>query len=83
MRPMPYLLVDLVLAGLLLAIGLAAPRDAYAYLDAASGSIILQAALATLFAATVTVRVYWQRLKAYVRGTPPEAPPQQLSNDGK
>jgi hypothetical protein len=80
---MPILTVDTLLVGLLVAIGLGAPCEAYAYLDGASGSIILQAILATLFATTFTVRIYWQRFKAYFRGAPPEAPQQQHPNDGK
>lgn len=56
-------------------IGAAAPRDAYAYLDAASGSIMLQAAFAGIFAAVLTLKVYWQRFRTmFTRSAPAPKP---------
>jgi hypothetical protein len=37
--------------------------EVYAYLDAGTGSMILQAALGTIAAALVAGRVYWARIK--------------------
>ncbi len=42
------------------------PRDAWAYLDPGTGSLILQAVVASLFAGLLTIRLYWRRLKAYI-----------------
>ena len=57
------------------------PRTAWAYIDFASGSIILQGVLAAVFAALITLKLYWKRLKARfsrtgrTSGAPPGAPP--------
>jgi hypothetical protein len=40
--------------------------QAHAYLDAGTGSAILQAVLGVAFAGFVTLRMYWQRIKALV-----------------
>lgn len=43
---------------------LALARPAEAYLDPGTGSIVLQAVIATIAAAAVAVRLYWTRLKS-------------------
>ncbi len=54
--------------------GLAAvPSTAHAYLDAGTGSMILQAVIATVAGALVVLRLYWGRLKARFRGGSAEA----------
>ncbi len=40
---------------------------AHAYLDPATGSILLQGALAGVAGLMVVVRLYWRRLKAFFR----------------
>jgi hypothetical protein len=67
--------IGLILSFAVVLSGLAIPRDAFAYLDAASGSIMLQAAFAGLFAAMLTLKVYWQRFRLMFTRTAPEAPP--------
>ncbi len=42
----------------------------HAYLDPGTGSIALQLVLGVLVAGIATLRLYWQRLKAYVQRTP-------------
>ena len=39
---------------------------AYAYLDPATGSMIVQAVLAAIAAVSITVGVFWSRLKAFL-----------------
>ncbi|HJT62620.1 MAG TPA: hypothetical protein VJ797_13200 [Burkholderiales bacterium] len=40
---------------------------AYAYLDPATGSILLQGLIAGIAGLTVVLRLYWQRIKALFR----------------
>lgn len=49
------------------------PQDAWAYLDIGTGSYFLQLAAAGFLASYVTLRVYFQRLKDWVRGKKPPA----------
>lgn len=46
-------------------VGLVAPGAAYAYLDPASGSMILQAVIGGVAAAAVAFRVYWRRIATF------------------
>lgn len=46
------------------AISVAAPGQAYAYLDPATGSIILQGLIAALAGIAVAGKLYWSRLKS-------------------
>jgi len=39
--------------------------DAYAYLDPASGTIILQGLLGVLIGAVVTLKIYWVKIRYY------------------
>jgi hypothetical protein len=58
------------------AILLLIPREASAYLDPGTGSYMLQLALAGLFASMVTLKLYWQRIKDWFRGTTKPAAPE-------
>jgi len=51
---------------LLLGVLLLTPRDAQAYLDPGSGSLIFQAIAALLAGVLVAVRIYWTRIKGFV-----------------
>lgn len=46
----------------------------YAYLDPATGSIILQGLLAGFAGLTVVVRLYWRRIRAFFRSLRGAAP---------
>jgi hypothetical protein len=50
-----------------LAVLLAWIAPAYAYLDPATGSILLQGLIAGVAGLTVVLRLYWQRIKALFR----------------
>ncbi len=41
---------------------------ANAYIDPGTGSMIIQAALAVVAAATVSIGIFWRRLKAFLGG---------------
>ena len=41
-------------------------RDAYAYLDPGSGSYILQLLVAGLLGASLAIRIYWRKIRAFV-----------------
>lgn len=43
----------------------------HAYLDPGTGSVALQLIIGSVVAALVTIRLYWDRLKTFVRRTPP------------
>ena len=45
---------------------LACWSPAYAYLDPATGSILIQGLIATIAAGWITSRLYWQRFKDYI-----------------
>ncbi len=42
-----------------------ASADVFAYLDPATGSIILQGILAALAGAMLTIKIYWARIKEF------------------
>lgn len=52
---------------LFLAVLLAWIAPAHAYLDPATGSILLQGLIAGIAGLTVVLRLYWQRIKALFR----------------
>ncbi|WP_067047744.1 hypothetical protein [Methanofollis ethanolicus] len=54
----------LLLGGLLLLV----PQAASAYLDPGVGSMIWQMLVAVALGAVFTLKVYWSRIKDYVRG---------------
>lgn len=75
MKAMPFTLIALTLALLC-----AAP--AHAYLDPGTGSMILQVILGGVAAATVAMKLYWQRIKAFFGGSSEESEPlKQESSD--
>ena len=47
---------------LLLALLVAAPRDAHAYLDPTTGSMVLQLLLGGIAGAAVLIRLFWRRI---------------------
>ncbi len=57
-----------LLVVLAIAILLVTPRDAQAYLDPNTGSMMLQMAAAGLLGAVVTLRLYWQKVKDFFTG---------------
>lgn len=68
---------------------LAFPTNAHAYLDAGTGSMLLQAAVASIMGAAFIAKMYWRELKARFTGKPlnetedePNAPPASRSDAG-
>tara|TARA_Y100001934_G_C11725351_1_gene483271 strand:+ start:271 stop:489 length:219 start_codon:yes stop_codon:yes gene_type:complete len=53
------------------------PRSAHAYIDPASGSIIVSAIISAIVAVSVAVRSYWAKIKAAISGQAPEKNEQQ------
>ena len=47
----------------LVVLALVFPRDAYAYLDPGTGSLVIQTVIAALAAAAYAVRSYWGRIR--------------------
>ncbi|MDH3690783.1 MAG: hypothetical protein OEU36_15150, partial [Gammaproteobacteria bacterium] len=47
---------------------LAATEPAYAYLDPGTGSILLQGLIAAIAAGLVVIKLYWQKVKAFLFG---------------
>lgn len=43
-------------------------RNAFAYIDPGTGSIILQALVAAFLAALFTIKSYWNSIRAFLRG---------------
>ena len=44
------------------------PRSAHAYIDPASGSIIVSAIISAIVAGSVAVRTYWGKMKRAIKG---------------
>lgn len=44
------------------------PRPAQAYIDPASGSVIISAIISAVVAVSVAVRVYWAKIKRALKG---------------
>tara|TARA_Y100000996_G_C22398789_1_gene592269 strand:- start:397 stop:600 length:204 start_codon:yes stop_codon:yes gene_type:complete len=40
---------------------------AYAYIDPGTGSIIIQAIIGAIAATSLTVKIYWQKIKAFFK----------------
>lgn len=57
-------MVYLVIAAILIA----TTAPAHAYIDAGSGSYMIQMAMASILAVAFSIKLYWQRLKAFVIG---------------
>ena len=47
------------------------PPPTYAYIDPGTGSYILQVVIAGLLGALVSLRIYWARIKTFLRGRSP------------
>lgn len=56
-------------------IALLFPRDAFAYLDPGSGSLIFQTIVATLAGAAYAVRLYWHRIRSWFSREPQASQP--------
>ena len=52
-------------------------HDAYAYIDPASGTIIIQVLIGALVGVGITLKVYWEKIKYKFSGL------RTKSNDGK
>ena len=72
-------LVPVMLVG---AAALAAPSDAWAYLDAGTGSYLFQLAVAGLLAGMMTLKIYWLRIKVWFSAKK-ELPPPPVTDDSK
>jgi len=44
------------------------PQTAHAYLDPGTGSFIIQMVIAALLGASVTLKIYWSRVKTFFAG---------------
>jgi hypothetical protein len=66
-----------------LLICLATPRDAHAYLDPMTGSVILQAVVAGVLGTLFAVKVYWRKIKAFFTGRAPETGASQPSQSSE
>jgi hypothetical protein len=55
-------------------IALLFPRDAFAYIDPGSGSLIFQTIVATLAGFAYAMRVYWGRIRLLFSRRAPETP---------
>lgn len=51
--------------GLMALLGVLFSRDAQAYLDPASGSLIFQMVVAGIVSVAAVLRIYWRRIKAF------------------
>lgn len=69
MRTLPLLFVALLI-----------PNSAFAYLDAATGSMILQGLLAAIFGLGFTLKMYWHRVKMFFSGAKNESPAEVEAN---
>lgn len=54
------------IGGLVFILGVVLSHPAYAYLDPGTGSYILQMLLAAVFAAGLTVKIYWGKVKGFL-----------------
>tara|TARA_B100000787_G_C16049458_1_gene230571 strand:+ start:369 stop:563 length:195 start_codon:yes stop_codon:yes gene_type:complete len=42
-------------------------QDAYAYIDPGTGGIILQAIIGAIAATSLTIKIYWQKIKEFLK----------------
>ena len=59
----------------IIALGLVFPPNSYAYLDPGTGTFILQALIAAVVAASLTIKAFWHRIKALFNRLMPKTPP--------
>ncbi len=57
-------------AALVVLLLLLAIRPAHAYLDPATGSMILQVLVAAIAAAAITIKAFWHRIRGFFGGSP-------------
>jgi hypothetical protein len=71
------------LIGHALIISLLLAQPAYAYIDPGTGSMLLQGLIAAVAAAAVAIKLYWQKVKAFLfgrrekAGSPADDPPEE------
>ena len=53
---------------------------AHAYLDAGTGTIILQAIVGTIAVGMVSIKLYWYRIKSFFKNRIPEEPTDSNKN---
>ena len=53
---------------------------AQAYLDMGTGSMILQAIVASLAGVAVFLRIFWARIKSFFSGSKPQAKPENVDD---
>ena len=53
---------------------------AHAYLDAGTGTIILQAIVGTIAVGMVSIKLYWYRIKNFFKNRTPEEPKDRNKN---
>ena len=71
----------LTLSLAILIVALLASSEAFAYLDPATGSILLQGLLAAIAGIAVTGKLYWGKIKAFFSRAPANAIAQAPEND--
>ncbi len=67
---------------LLTALSLFWPRKSYAYLDPGTGSYFIQILLAGLFTVSVALKMFWQKIIAFLSGLFPKRTKNE-KNSGK
>ena len=65
----------------LLVVASFASSEAFAYLDPATGSILLQGLLAAIAGIAVTGKLYWGKIKSFFSRTPAKAIAQESKHD--
>ena len=60
---------------------LIATRDAHAYLDPGTGSMLLQGLIAGIAAASVVIGGYWSKVKAFFSSAPKDSKAQRRPGD--
>ena len=59
------------------------PTTAWAYLDPATGSLLVQGLIAGFFAMAFSLKMYWQRIKSFLMGKSLEHPSEQSDGEHK
>ena len=57
------------------------PRPAQAYIDPASGSVVISAIISAIVAVTVAIRTYWAKIKRRLKSDDSKEEPKASSND--
>lgn len=66
--------------GIVVLLAVLFPRDAFAYIDPGSGSLIFQTIVATLAGVAYGVRVYWSRIRGlFGRRAPDSSTPEEIA----